>query len=58
MNYTQLTQAQRYQIVVLNKAGHFQTEIAQLIGINKSTISRELRHNLGLRGYRPIKPIA
>jgi len=55
MNYTQLTQAQRYQIAVLNKAGHFQTEIAQLIGVNKSTISRELRRNRGLRGYRPIQ---
>jgi len=55
MNYTQLTQAQRYQIAVLNKAGLFQTEIAQLIGVNKSTISRELRRNRGLRGYRPIQ---
>jgi len=55
MNYTQLTQAQRYQIAVLNKAGHIQTEIARLIGADKSTISRELRRNRGLRGYRPIQ---
>jgi len=53
MNYTQLTQAQRYQIAVLNKAGHLQTEIARLIDVNKSTISRELKRNRGLRGYRP-----
>jgi IS30 family transposase len=53
MNYTQLTQAQRYQIAVLNKAGHLQTEIARLINVNKSTISRELKRNRGLRGYRP-----
>jgi len=26
MNYTQLTQAQRYQIAGLNKAGHLQIE--------------------------------
>jgi len=53
MNYTQLTQEQRYQIAVLKKAGHMQVEIARLIGVNKSTISRELRRNHGLRGYRP-----
>jgi len=53
MNYAQLTQEQRYQIAVLMKAGHMQVEIARLIGVNKSTISRELRRNHGLRGYRP-----
>jgi len=51
--YTQLTQEQRYQIYVLMKANHTQTEIAQLIGVHKSTISRELRRNTGLKGYRP-----
>jgi IS30 family transposase len=35
------------------KAGLFQTEIAQVIGVHKSTISRERRRNRGLRGYRP-----
>jgi len=53
MNYAQLTQGQRYQIAVLKKAGHMQVEIARLIGVDKSTISRELRRNRGLRGYRP-----
>ena len=53
MHYTQLTQIQRYQISVLNKAGHDQSEIARHIGVHKSTISRELRRNTGLRGYRP-----
>ncbi len=53
MNYAQLTQGQRYQIAVLKKAGHMQVEIARLIGVDKSTISRELRRNHGLRGYRP-----
>ncbi len=51
--YTQLTEPQRYQISVLMKAGHNQSEIAALIGVHKSTISRELRRNRGLRGYRP-----
>ncbi len=53
MNYTQLTQEQRYQIAVLKKAGHMQVEIARLIGVDKSTISRELSRNKGQRGYRP-----
>lgn len=51
--YTQLTQEQRYQIHVLMKADHTQTEIAELIGAHKSTISRELGRNTGLKGYRP-----
>jgi len=51
--YTQLTQEQRYQICALKKMGHNQTEIAECIGVDKSTISRELKHNQGQRGYRP-----
>lgn len=51
--YTQLTQEQRYQIYALLKAGHNQTEIASTIDVHKSTVSRELRRNRGLRGYRP-----
>ena len=53
MRYKQLTREQRYQIYALMKAGLFQTEIAQVIGVHKSTISRERRRNRGLRGYRP-----
>ncbi len=51
--YTQLTHEQRYQIYSLLKAGHNQTEIANNIRVHKSTISRELRRNRGLKGYRP-----
>ena len=51
--YKQLTQEQRYQIYALKKMGHNQTEIANCIGVNKSTISRELKRNHGQRGYRP-----
>lgn len=53
MNYTQLTCEQRYQIYALRKAGQKQTEIAMIVGCHKSTISRELRRNLGFKGYRP-----
>jgi IS30 family transposase len=51
--YTQLTQTQRYQIYALKKMGHQQTKIAKFIGVDKSTISRELKRNQGQRGYRP-----
>lgn len=51
--YTQLTQEERYQIYILMKEEYIQTEIANLLEINKSTISRELRRNRGLKGYRP-----
>jgi IS30 family transposase len=53
MSYTQLTQEQRYQIHALLKMGHRQTEIAECLEVDKSTISRELRRNKGMRGYRP-----
>jgi IS30 family transposase len=55
MNYNQLTKSERYQIYALNKAGHSQLEIARLLGRSPSTISRELRRNKGLRGYRPAQ---
>ncbi len=51
--YTQLTQEERYQIYILKKAEYSQTEIAGLLERDKSTISRELRRNRGLKGYRP-----
>lgn len=52
-NYTQLTREQRYQIKALMTKRHSQTEIAEVVGVHKSTISRELRRNRGRRGYRP-----
>lgn len=51
--YTQLTREERYQIYILKKDNYRQTEIADLMGRNKSTISRELSRNRGLKGYRP-----
>ena len=53
MTYTHLTQDERYQIFILAKANHDQSEIALLMNRHNSTISRELRRNRGLRGYRP-----
>lgn len=53
MSYNQLAENERYQIYSLRKAGHSQAEIAELLERNPSTISRELRRNTGLRGYRP-----
>lgn len=55
MNYKQLTENERYQIYVMMKAGHSQTEVARLLKRSPSTISRELRRNQGLRGYRPAQ---
>ncbi len=51
-HYHQLTREQRYGIYTLLITGHNQTEIAKAIGVHKSTVSRELRRNLGKRGYR------
>ena len=51
--YTQLTQEQRYQISASMKVGYSQTAIAKDMRVHKSTISRELKRNRGLRGYRP-----
>ena len=51
--YSQLTQEQRYQIYALQKTGHSRAEIAEVIGVHKSTVSRELNRNRGHRGYRP-----
>lgn len=51
--YTQLTREQRYQIQALMKTGQNQTQMASVLGVHKTTISRELRRNQGLRGYRP-----
>ena len=51
--YTQLTQEQRYQIYALMKAELNQSEVAAIVGVHKSTVSRELGRNRGLKGYRP-----
>ena len=50
---TQLTQEEGYQIEAFLQAGHPQSGIATVLKRDKSTISREVRRNCGLRGYRP-----
>ena len=52
-NYKQLTSGLRYQIYGLKQAGLKQTEIAEKVGVSKSTISREFSRNQGKRGWRP-----
>ena len=52
-HYRQLTREQRYQISGLKKAGLNQSRIADEVGVNKSTISREFRRNKGRRGWYP-----
>jgi transposase, IS30 family len=51
-SYKQLTYEQRCQIEVLKKSGFTQQRIADAVGMDQSTICRELRRNTGLRGYR------
>jgi IS30 family transposase len=53
MTYQHLSQEERYQIYILMKDGKTQSQIAQLLDRHKSTISRELAQNTGLKGYRP-----
>jgi len=49
-NYFQHTLAQRYQIESLSRLGHSQTFMAGMLGIHKSTVSRELKRNVPKRG--------
>jgi IS30 family transposase len=53
MTYHHLNREERYQISALLKAGLTQAQISVNLGRHKSTISREISRNSGLRGYRP-----
>jgi IS30 family transposase len=58
-NYTHLSIDQRYQIEALLKTGIRQKDIADILDVHPSTVSRELRRNVGSRGpgagiYRSI----
>lgn len=55
MHYKQLTENERYQIYIMKKAGHSQESIALVLDRSPSTISREVRRNKGLKGYRPAQ---
>jgi len=45
MNYKQLTDSQRYKIEAYLKEKCTITQIASKLGVDKSTISRELKRN-------------
>ncbi len=49
----QLSQAESYQIHALISAIQTQAAIAQILGLHKSTISRELMRGSGQHRYRP-----
>lgn len=53
MNYHQLTENERYQIRSLLKVGLNQKQISEQLDRSPSTISREIKRNTGLKGYRP-----
>ena len=55
MAYTHLTEDERYRIYEQKGGGASVTSIAFSLGRDKSTISRELSRNKGLRGYRPTQ---
>ncbi len=50
--YQHLTYEQRCQIYALKKRNFSQAEIGKDLGVSQGSISRELRRNRGLRGYR------
>jgi len=49
-NYTHLSIDQRYQIEALLKTEVTKKEIANIVHVHPSTITRELKRNVGLRG--------
>ena len=52
MAHRQLTSEQRYQIKALKQANQPTEKIAEIVGVDRSTIYREIKRNTGLRGYR------
>ena len=50
-----LSEGQRYQISALIRAHHTKSEIAGIVGVHKSTITRELKRNsyMGTKNYYP-----
>ena len=49
--YSQLTLPQRYEISALHKAGQGPSQIAAIVGVYRTTISRELKRNKSPNGY-------
>jgi len=53
MQYTHLTEEERYHIDELLRERHTQSDIAKSLGRSAPTISREFSRNKGKRGWRP-----
>lgn len=54
-SYRRLTVTDRETIGLMLAAGHTQSEIADMVGVHKSTVSREVRrHSTHRGGYRPL----
>ena len=51
--YSQLTEEDRIEIYAMLQAGKSKKQIALELSRHPSTITREIRRNTGLRGYRP-----
>ncbi len=56
--YNQLTLEQRYKIEALKSAATTQTQIAAIIGVHRSTISREFKRNICISGINAYKYVA
>jgi len=50
--YQHLTLDQRCQIYALLKRGHSKAQIAEDLNVHRTTVGREIRRNMGKRGYR------
>lgn len=55
MFYKQLTLIERYKIKALLQAGTSKKRIAEILGVHKSTVFRELKRNEGEGGYSSEK---
>ena len=55
MTYHHLTQDERYQIHALRRQNISLARIAAELNRSASTISRELKRNVGPKGYTPVK---
>jgi transposase, IS30 family len=52
VSYTRVTEVERSQIYALRQAGKGNNKIAEVIGRDQGTVSREVKRNTGERGYR------
>ena len=53
--YHRLTGENRIIIATLRKEGYAKSAIARRLGVDRSTVTRELDRNVGRKGYRPKK---